>query len=362
MSKKLVALALALMLALTATSFALAFAPVAQNDLKVGFVFIGEATDGYTGAHYKGSVAMQKELGLRDDQLVYKFNTTEDAACEAAMRELIEDGCQIIFGNSFNFMDYMAEMAVEYPNVIFSHCSGFKSNDTNFNNYFGRIYQARYLSGIAAGLKTTTNKIGFVAAFPISEVVGGLNAFALGAQSVNPNAVVYVKYINSWFDPTQEKATAEALIALGCDVIGQHCDTAMPQIAAQEAGVYGCGYNTDMTVDAPNAHLCAPIWNWGTIYTAEVKAVLDGTWAPVNLYFGLAEGLVDLSPLSANCAEGTAAAIDTARAKILSGTWDVFYGPLYDNTGVLKVAEGDKLSDADITGNLTWYVQGVIEQ
>ena len=136
----------------------------------------------------------------------------------------------------------------------------------------------------------------------------------------------------------------------------------MPQIAAQEAGIFGCGYNTDMTVDAPDAHLCAPIWHWGSIYTAEVKAVLDGTWAPVNLYFGLEEGLVDLSPLSANCAEGTAAAVDAARAKILSGTWDVFYGPLYDNTGALKVAEGEKLSDADITGNLTWYVQGVVEQ
>ena len=186
MNKKLVALALVLMLTLTTASLALAFEPVAQNDLKVGFRFIGEATDGFSGAHYNGSVAMQKELGLLDNQVIYKFSTPEDAACEAAMRELIEDGCQIIFGNSFNYMDYMAELADEYPEIIFSHCSGFKSNDTNFNNYFGRIYQARYLSGIAAGLKTVTNKLGYVAAFPISEVVGGLDAFALGALERQP--------------------------------------------------------------------------------------------------------------------------------------------------------------------------------
>lgn len=251
--KKVLAWVLCLMLTLGMVSVASAeFAPVNKDDLKVGFVFIGDVSDkGYTYAHYQGLLDMQQNLGLSDDQILIKTNVSEDSSCETALRELVEAGCQIIFGNSYGYMNYMAELADEYPEVIFSHCSGYMSNDTNFNNYFGAIYQARYLAGIAAGLKTQTNKIGFVAAMQTPEVIGGFDAFALGVQSVNPDAVVYVKYTNSWYDATLERQTADALLDLGCDVIGQHCDTANPQIAAQERGVWGCGYNADMTVDAP---------------------------------------------------------------------------------------------------------------
>lgn len=349
-------LALILVCALSLPAFAggsPTYGPVAKEDLKVGMVLIGSQDDGFSGAHYNGLEGMKAELGLNDDQVLYKFNVPETAECEAALRELVDAGCQIIFGNSWGFMNFMEEMADEYPEVVFSHCSGYKNNGVNFNNYFGRIYQARYLAGIAAGLKTSSNLIGYVAAWADNaEVNGGINAFALGVQSVNPEAVVYVKFISSWFDPTLEKQTAVALLDLGCDVIAQHVDTSMPQVAAQEAGKFGCGYNTDMTPAAPDAHLTAPIWNWASVYVAQVKDLMEGAWQPANYFLGLQEGMVDISPLSKNVAEGTAEKIEEARARIMSGEWDVFTGPIYANTGELVVKEGESLADADITGGL----------
>ncbi len=361
MSKKLVALVVVLMLCLVSLS-ALAFDSIAKEDIIVGAVFIGSADDGFTGAHYNGMEGMREALGLSESQVLYKFNVPENAECEVALRELVDAGCNIIFGNSWGFMNFMAEMADEFPNVIFSHCSGYMNNGENFNNYFGRIYQARYLAGIAAGLKTESNLIGYVAAFDgNAEVNGGLNAFALGIQSVNPDAIVYVKYINSWGDPTLEKQTAEALIALGCDVIAQHCDSVMPQVAAEQANVFGCGYNRDMTEAAPAAHLTAPIWNWDVFYTIEVSDVIAGVWECVNYFPGMAEGFIDISPLSANVAEGTAEAIEATRAKIVSGEWDVFTGEIYNNAGELVVAAGETLSDGDITGAFmnNLHVKGV---
>ncbi|HSK69246.1 MAG TPA: BMP family ABC transporter substrate-binding protein [Candidatus Limnocylindria bacterium] len=363
---RLAALSLSLALLLgglaLAETPASAFPAVDASQIKVGMVLIGSKDDGFSGAHFNGLEAAKAQLGLRDDQVLYKFNVPETAECDAALRELVDAGCSIIFGNSWGFMNFMEEVAEEYPEVIFSHCSGYKNNGVNFNNYFGRIYQARYLAGIAAGLKTSTNKIGYVAAWADNaEVNGGINAYALGIQSVNPDAVVYVKYISSWYDPTLEKQAAVALLSQGCDVIGQHVDTSMPQVAAQEAGVFGNGYNTDMTPDAPDAHLTAPIWHWSSVYAAQIQDVIAGTWLPVNYFLGLQEGMVDISPLSKNVAEGTAEAVEEARARILSGEWDVFTGPLFSNKGEQVLADGEAFADADITGGVmtTLLVKGV---
>ena len=360
--KKFFALILSILMVFS-VSQSFAFNAISIEDIKVGMILIGSQDDGFSGSHYNGLEGMKVQLGLRDDQVLYKFNVPENAECDAALRELVDSGCHIIFGNSWGFMNFMEEIADEYPDVIFSHCSGYKNNGVNFNNYFGRIYQARYLSGIAAGLKTESNKIGYVAAWSDNaEVNGGINAFALGVQSVNPKAIVYVKYISSWFDPTLEKQTAVALLSIGCDVIAQHVDTSMPQVAAEEAGVFGVGYNTDMTAAAPKAHLTAPIWHWSSVYSAQVMDVTTGNWEPVNYFLGLQEGMVDLSPLSENVAPGTAEAIDSARALMLSGEWDVFTGPIYSNTGELVVAEGVTLADGDITGGLmtNLLIKGVV--
>ncbi len=334
-------------------------------DFKVGVIHIGNPADGagYSYAHDKGIVEMQKNLNLTDDQIVRKINVADgDAvATRTAIEECIEEGCKIIFGTSWGYMDTMEEMAKEHPDVIFSHATGYKSNDKNFNNYFGRIYQARYLAGIAAGLKTKSNKIGYVAAMGIdnSEVTGGINAFAMGIESVNPDAKVYVKVTNSWFDPTMEQQAAEALLDMGCDVLGQHCDTTAPQLAAEARGAFGCGYNSDMTVDAPKAHLTAPIWNWGVYYTKAAKAAMEGKWTNENYFGGMDDGLVDISPLSGNCAEGTKEKIDEAKAKIVDGSFKVFEGELFDNEGNKVCEAGQVISDADITGNMNWYYRNV---
>lgn len=339
---------------------------VAKEDLKVGVVHITDPAEGtgYSYTHDQGIVGMQQALGLEDSQIIRKNNVDDSdaTAIESRILELIEEGCQIIFATSWGYMDTCEAIAAEYPNVIISHGTGYKSNGSNFNNYFGRIYQARYLSGIAAGLKTKTNKVGYVAAWGTenSEVTGGLNAFAMGVYSVNPDAEVYVKTTNSWFDPEGEKQAADALIALGCDVIGQHCDTANPQLAAEAKGVYGVGYNSDMSKDAPAAVLTSTIWNWSAYYTEAVQSVIDGTWTGENYFGGMADGLVDIAPLSDLCEEGTKEAIEEARAKLVSGEWDVFMGVIETNEGTTVGEEGKNLSDADITGNMNWYFKNIV--
>ncbi|MBE7055967.1 MAG: BMP family ABC transporter substrate-binding protein [Ruminococcaceae bacterium] len=353
------------------------------SDVKVGVVHIGDPADGsgYSFAHDQGIVAMQKNLGLKDDQIVRQLNIADNdkAATKTAIEDCIAKGCTIIFTTSYGYMDTTEELAKEYPDVIFSHGTGYKSNDKNFNNYFGRIYQARYLAGIAAGLKSVSGKIGYVAAYgtELAETCSGINAFALGVQSVNPDAKVYVKTLNSWFDPANETAFAEALIEMGCDVIAQHCDTANPQKAAESKGVFGCGYNSDMTAEAPKAHLTAPIWNWGVYYTAAVKAAAEGKWAEFGNYFaGVKEGFVDVSPLSENCAENTQKYIDAVKALYNEGSWDVFSGvklsfddngavvktdaDLVDNTGKVQVAAGGaSIEDGVIQGTMNYFVAGV---
>lgn len=358
-------------------------AAIPKDQLKIGVIHIGDPADGsgYSYTHDLGIQGMQKNLGLSDDQIVRQLNISDSdtTAIRNAIEDCIAQGCNVIFGTSYGYMDTMEALANEHPDVIFSHGTGYKSNGSNLNNYFGRIYQARYLAGIAAGLKTKTNKIGYVSAYgtELAETCSGINAFALGVQSVNPDAVVYVKELKSWFEPTNETAYAEALINMGCDVISQHCDTANPQIAAEKAGVFGCGYNSDMTKDAPKAHLTATIWNWDVYYTAAVQAVIDGKWVEFgNYYKGVKEGLCDVSPLSANCVPGTQEKIDAVKALYNDGSWDVFTGvklsfdennnviktdaALKDNTGKEIVpAGGPSVEDSVITGSMNYFVEGV---
>lgn len=358
-------------------------AAIPKDQLKIGVIHIGDPADGsgYSYTHDLGIQGMQKNLGLSDDQIVRQLNISDKdtTAIRNAIEDCIAQGCNVIFGTSYGYMDTMEALANEHPDVIFSHGTGYKSNGSNLNNYFGRIYQARYLAGIAAGLKTKTNKIGYVSAYgtELAETCSGINAFALGVQSVNPDAVVYVKELQSWFDPANETAYAEALINMGCDVISQHCDTANPQIAAEKAGVFGCGYNSDMTKDAPKAHLTATIWNWDVYYTAAVQAIIDGKWVEFgNYYKGVKEGLCDVSPLSANCVPGTQEKIDAVKALYNDGSWDVFTGvklsfdennnviktdaALKDNTGKEIVpAGGPSVEDSVITGSMNYFVEGV---
>lgn len=318
---------------------------VTKDNIKIGFVHISDPSDmGYTYNHDLGTQKMQAELGLSDDQIINKWNIEEGAVCETAIRELVEQGCHMIFATSFGFEDYMIKVAKEYPDIEFFHATGFKAAGSgldNMHNYFGKIYEARYLSGIAAGLKTETNKLGYVTAMPFAECISGYDAFFLGARSVNPDVEMVVMYTNSWNDPTKEAQVAQALIDQGCDVIGQHCDSTAPATAAEAAGVFHVGYNSDMREAAPNATLTSAVWDWSRYLVFAVNSYLNGETIPVDWSEGLAEGAVDITGLSDLVAPGTEEAIAEARKRIVDDGWAVFTGPLFDNQGNQILADGE---------------------
>ena len=373
----------------------------AKSTLKVGAIYINSKNDtaGYTFAHHNGITTAMKNLGMDPEtQLFIVDEVPEDKEkVLSAVDTLVGNDVDIIFGISFGYIDALEEASKEYPEVIFSHGTGYKCNETNFNNYFGRAYQARYLAGIAAGLKsleTGNNNVGYVAAYTTdyAETASGINGFALGVLAVNPNATINVKRLGSWADEVNEKAYAEELISsFGCGVISQHCDSAQPQIAAQNANVFGCGYNSDMTADAPKAHLTAAIWNWNVYYETAIKAAQacegDASKFVTQMgggayYGGLKEGFVDVSPLTENCAKGTDKAIEAVKAMIINGEWDVFSGvklnitvaedgtvsvektdaALVDNAGnEIVAAGGASVEDGVITGTMNYLVAGVKE-
>lgn len=337
------------------------FAPVAKDDIKVGVVHISNPAEGtgYTYTHDLGIQGMQENLGLADEQIIRKNDIDDQDATkiQTALEELVEEGCNIIFATSWGYMDYVEQIAAEYPEVIFCHGTGYKSNGSNFTNYFGKINQARYLSGIAAGMKTASNKIGYVAAQnnENGEVTSGIDAFAMGVESVNPDAKVYVKVTGSWFDPEGEGQAAKALIDMGCDVIAQHCDTANPALEAQNAGVYAVGYNSDMAEKAPGSTLTSVMWDWSVYYTQAVQAVIDGAWTGENYFGSMQDGLVTLAPCSDLCAEGTQEKIDEVKNQIIAGQWDVF-----DGTTEYETNDGQKVTlKAEDYGTCNWYYKNV---
>ena len=338
---------------------------ISKDKIKVGVIHLSDPAEGsgYTYTHDIGIQGMQQNLGLSDSQIVRKNNIsdTDADATRTALKECIDAGCNIIFTTSWGYMQATAEMAEEYPDVYFSHGTGYMSNGRNFNNYFGRIYQARYLSGIVAGMNTRTNRIGYVAAMgsDSAEVTGGIDAFALGIYSVNPDAKVYVKVTNSWFDPQGEEAAARTLLNMNCDVIAQHCDTVYPQTLAQEKGVYSIGYNSDMSKEAPDACLCSVTWNWSAYYTSAVQSVIDGTWDGSNYYGGMNENLVSITSVASFAAPGTQEKVNEAKQQILAGKNGVFDGVIETNTGATVGTAGKTLDDSTITGGINWYFKTV---
>lgn len=338
---------------------------IAKEDIKVGVLYLSDPSEGngYSYTHDLGVKGMQENLLLSDDQIERKIvDDSDEKATEKAIEECVADGCNIVFTTSWGYMQVTADMAEKYPDVYFSHGTGYMSNGKNFNNYFGRIYQARYLSGIVAGMNTKDNKIGYVAAQDSSnsEVTGGIDAFAIGVESVNPKAKIYVDVTNSWYDEKKEKKASERLLNMGCDVMTQHCDTPYPQTLAQEKGVYGIGYNSDMSKETPDSCLTSVIWNWSAYYTSAVKSIIDGTWDGSNYYGGMAEGLVSITDLASFAAEGTQQKVDEATAEILSGDNNVFDGVLVTNTGKKIGKKGKTLDDATITGKINWYYRNVV--
>ena len=335
---------------------------IAIEDLKIGFVHITDPSDmGYTYNHDLGTKEMQEALGLKDDQIINKFNVSEDASCDTAIRELVEAGCNVIFATSFGFEDYMLQIAGEYPDIQFCHATGYKAAGSglkNMHNYFASIYEARYLAGIAAGLKTESNKLGYVAAFPYAEVISGYSAFYLGAKSVNPDVTMDIMYTNSWHDPTVEAQVAKALIERGCDVLGQHSDSTAPATTAEENAVWQVGYNNDMIEAAPKASLISARIDWGIYLIEAVKAIIEGNEIPVDWCKGLSDSAVYLSALNSDiAADGTEEAIAKAAEAIKAGDLKVFSGEL---KGVspegeeIHVAAGEHFSEQEEASAPSW--------
>lgn len=338
---------------------------ISKEELKIGVLYIGSAseTSGYTYAHEIGIQGMANNIGLSDNQIVRKesVSDSDEKAIKAALQDCVDKKCNVIFATSWGYMNQIEKFAEKYPDIYFAHATGYLSNGKNFTNYFGRIYQTRYLSGIVAGLKTKTNKIGYVSAMGTdnSECTGGVDAFAIGVESVNKAAKIKVAVTNSWYAPDDEKKASDALIAAGCDVLAQHCDTTAPQEASQDNGTWSIGYNSDMSKETPKATLTSVIWNWSAYYTSYISSIINASYDGKNYYGGMKENLVSLTELSSLCERDTEDKIKEAKENIISGKFGVFDGVLKTNTGKTVGKEGKTLDDATITGKINWYYHNV---
>lgn len=327
-----------------------------KEKFKVAFVYVGPVGDaGWSYAHDQGKKFL--EANVADVETTIIESVPEGADSERVITQLAEKGNKVIFTTSFGYMDPTINVAKNYPDVVFMHNSGYKVAE-NVGTYFGRMYQARYLTGIVAGKQTETNTIGYVAAFPIPEVVRGINAFTQGVRSVNPDAKVKVVWTNTWYDPAQEKDAAKSLLTAGADVISMHQDTPGPMQAAEEAGKYGIGYNMDMANMAPKAVLTSAVWNWGPFYVKTIESVKDKTWKNDQYWGAMSDGIVDIATFGPMVDEDTKKLVAEAKDKILANKWDVFTGPIKDQSGEVKVPEGQVMSDQDML-SFNWFVEGV---
>ena len=337
---------------------------VAASDIKVGCIMIGDENEGYTEAHLKAVEEMKKNLGLTDDQVVIKTNIKEDEGCYDAAVDLAEQGCNIIIANSFGHESYILQAAADYPDVQFCHATGYQaagSGLSNMHNYFTNIYEARYVSGVVAGLKlnqmiedgTITEdscKMGYVGAFPYAEVISGYTSFYLGAKSVCPSVTMEVKYTNSWASFDLEKECADALISDGCVLISQHADTTGAPTACEAAGVPCVGYNIDMTSVAPNTALTSASMDWGVYYTYAVQCMLDGTAIDTDWCKGFSDGADKITPLNEKVvAEGTDEKVKEVEDALADGSLHVF------DTSTFTV-DGKELTTYKKDGSDTEYV------
>ena len=330
----------------------------AASDIKIGAIYIGDENEGYTYAHMKGIDDMMSELGLSDAQVIEKTNIPEGEECFDAAVDLAEQGCNMIFATSFGHEDYLLQAAAEYPDIQFFHATGYQAATSgleNFHNYFTKIYEARYVSGVVAGMKLNEMiesgkitpdkaKIGYVGAFPYAEVISGFTSFFLGARSVCESATMEVQYTNSWADMSMENEVATKLIQGGCVLISQHADTTGAPTACEAQGVPCVGYNVDMTSVAPTCALTSSANNWGAYYTIAVQSYLNGETIPVDWAGGYSDGVVYITPLNADAiAPGTEEKVKEVETALADGTLHVFDASTFTVDG--KQPEDELISD-----------------
>lgn len=331
---------------------------VTKERTKVGFVLNGTKDDRSWGqAHFEGMEKTAEELNL---EVLYRENIPEDERSVVVMEDLVKAGAEIVIANSFSFGEHELKVAEKHPQVKFFHATGVKKGP-NLSTYFGRIYQMRYLSGIVAGLQTKTNEIGYVAAFGIPEVVRGINAFALGVHKVNPDAKVFVRWTNSWIS---DSLTGDAMYRLmenhKIDVISNHADSKRAYEIADSNGIWIVGYNYDNAGLYPKHFLTAPVWNWEKFYTARILEVLKNKFVSQSYWEGAESEVVSLAPLTENVDPRARDIVEAEWARLRNGEFDVFYGPIEDNEGRVRVEEGESMTDSDMLNDFNWFVKGVI--
>jgi simple sugar transport system substrate-binding protein len=337
----------------------------AADKVKVGFVYLTTPGDhGWTYAHEVARQDVEKHFG---DKVVTTFveNVPEGPDSARVIRELAKQGNEIIFTTSFGYMDHTIKVAKEFPNVKFEHITGYKRSPNVATGNI-RFYEGRYVQGVVAGLMTKSNKIGYLASFPIPEVIQGINAFGIGLRSVNPKAEVSVIWVNSWYDPVKEADAAKVHIAEGADILAQHTDSPAMLQTAQKAGVHGFGQSSDMKAFAPKAQLFSSVNNWGPYYISKIQQMMDGKWSTGegpdhwagNTWVGMADDYLVLSPFE-NMPSDVAAAAAKAAADIKSGKNKIFTGPIKDNSGKIRVPAGKTLNDGELFQTLDYYVDGI---
>jgi simple sugar transport system substrate-binding protein len=328
-------------------------APAADN---VGFVYVSPIGDaGWTYQHDLGRLQVEKETGVTTS---YVENVAEGADAERVIREMAKRGDKVVFATSFGYMNYMLKVSKSFPDTAFVHATGYKLGD-NMGLVNARFYEGRYLTGVIAGEMTESNVLGYVAAFPIPEVLQGINAFIKGARSVNPDAELRVIWVNSWYDPGKERQAANTLLSQGADVITHHTDSTAVVQAAEEKGKYAVGYHSDMSKYGPNAHLTATTHHWGDYYVEIVREALAGNWKPSSVWGGYAEGMIRLAPLNQAIPQQLQARIRSMEKQLTDGSLHAFAGPVIDQDGKTIVPAGQNMSDEQLN-QMNYYLQGVV--
>ncbi|MDX9700943.1 MAG: BMP family ABC transporter substrate-binding protein [Rhodocyclaceae bacterium] len=340
-----------------ALSSALPLSAFASDIAKVGFVYVSPIGDaGWTFQHDEARRELEAHFGDRLETR-YVENVAEGADAERVIREFAASGAKVVFATSFGYMNYVERVARQFPNVTFLHATGYKSGK-NFGNYNARFYEGRYLNGVIAGHMSKSGVLGYVGAFPIPEVLQGINAFTLGARSVNPDIEVRVIWANSWYDPGKEREAAMTLISQGADIVTQHTDSTAVVQAAEERGVHAFGYHSDMSKYGPNAHLTATTHHWGDYYVKTLEAVLAGNWQADSLWGGFKEDMVRLAPLNPVIPDTVRAEVARLEAALREGNLHPFTGPVLDQSGQARLAEGQVMDDAALS-RMDYFVQGV---
>jgi simple sugar transport system substrate-binding protein len=337
----------------------------AADKVKVGFVYLTTPGDhGWTYAHEVARQDVEKHFGNKVET-TFVENVPEGPDSARVIRELAKQGNEIIFTTSFGYMDHTIKVAKEFPDVKFEHITGYKRSPNVASGNI-RFYEGRYVQGVVAGLMTKSNKIGYLASFPIPEVIQGINAFGIGLRSVNPKAEVSVIWVNSWYDPVKEADAAKVHIAEGADILAQHTDSPAMLQTAQKAGVHGFGQSSDMKAFAPKAQLFSSVNNWAPYYISKIQQMMDGKWSTGdgpdhwagNTWVGMADDYLVLSPFE-NMPADVAEAAAQAAADIKSGKNKIFTGPIKDNAGKLRVPAGKTLNDGELFQTLDYYVDGI---